>query len=212
MQLLSEEFLSKYQEAPAHMNELGSFVFYRTYSRWLNNEGRRETWKEAVRRAVEYNVNISIKQFEENNFTPPTDKIIKEAETLFDNVFNLRQFLSGRTHWVGGADTGIADKFPLSNFNCAFLEITKWEDLCDLFYLLLIGTGVGIRCTKENASQLPELRTDFNLIHSPYNQLSKEKRIENTSVNIMDNGYAKIYVGDSKEGKVAQPSINLVNL
>ena len=80
--------------------------------------------------------------------------------------FNLRQFLSGRTHWVGGAESGEADKFPLANFNCAFVDITKWDDLCDLFYLLLIGTGCGFKCTKENANNLPPVRLDYELIHS----------------------------------------------
>ncbi len=212
MKLLSEEFLSKYPDMPEHMNELASFVFYRTYSRWQPELKRRETWKEVVRRSVEYNVGISIKQFNQNNFKPPIDKIIIEAETLFDNIFNLKQFLSGRTHWVGGASTGVADKFPLSNFNCAFIEIKSWADLCDLFYMLLIGTGVGFRCSKEMAFNLPPIRRDFELIHSDYNPLPKSERLERTTINIMPNGYAKIYIGDSKEGKETQPSINLMNL
>ena len=190
---------------PEHMNELAQFVYYRTYSRWLPSKNRRETWKEAVERAVNYNVSISIDQFEKNNITPPIDKIVIEAETLFDNIFNLRQFLSGRTHWVGGAESGVANKFPLANFNCSFVNVTKWEDMCDLFYLLLIGVGVGFRCTKNNAKKLPLIRTDFNLIHSEYKPLPKKERIEHTKVNIMDNGYAKIYIGDSKEGKLPSP-------
>ena len=66
MKLLTQEFLNKYPDMPEHMNQLGSFVFYRTYSRWLPKENRRETWKEAVARAVEYNVGISKNQFQKN--------------------------------------------------------------------------------------------------------------------------------------------------
>src|SRR5690554_7488922 len=82
--------------------------------------------------------------------------IVREAEELFDNIFNLRQFLSGRTHWVGGADTKVAEKFPLANFNCSFIEITKWNDLAELFYLLLVGTGVGLdrKSTRLNSSHV----------------------------------------------------------
>lgn len=210
--LLTDEFLSKYQDAPEHMTELGQFVFYRTYSRWLKDVKRRETFKEAIARAVEYNVGISIQQFIKNGFEVPIDKIRTEAETLFDNIWNLRQFLSGRTHWVGGADTKVAEKFPLSNFNCAFEEINKWEDISELFYLLLIGTGVGVACTKEMARNLPPIRRDYTLTHSEYKPVKKKERLERTKINVMDNGYAKIYVGDSKEGKITQPSINLVNL
>src|SRR5690606_5611421 len=105
MQLLTKEFLDTYPDSPEHMSELSQFVIYRTYSRFLEDRGRRETFKEAISRAVEYNVSISVDQFEENQITPPIDKIKMEAEILFDNIFNLKQFLSGRTHWVGGANT-----------------------------------------------------------------------------------------------------------
>lgn len=202
MKLLTDEFLNKYPDQPEHMNSMAQFVFYRTYSRWLDDEKRRETWKEAVTRAVEYNSNLAIKQHWKNNFTPNIDAIRNETETLFDNIFNLRQFLSGRTHWVGGARSGVADKFPLANFNCAFVDVVEWNDLCDLFYMLLIGTGMGFKCTKENAHNLTPIRTDYTLIHSNYVPLPAEERIEYTKVNIMENGYAKIYIGDSKEGWV----------
>lgn len=200
--LLTQEFLNNYPDMPEEMNELGSFVFYRTYSRWLPNQNRRETWKEAVTRAVEYSLNISIEQFEKNKYEVPIDKIQAEAEVLFDNIFHLRQFLSGRTHWVGGAESAVAEKFPLSNFNCAFIDVTSWQDLTDMFYLLLVGTGVGFRCTEENARNLAPVRLDYELTHSEYKPVSKSERLEETTVNIMGNGYAKIYVGDSKEGWV----------
>jgi len=200
--LLTDEFINKYPDTPEHMSELGTFVFYRTYSRWLEYKGRRETWKEAIRRAVEYNVNLGFRQIEKNKINFNRDKMRIEAETLFDNIFNLRQFLSGRTHWVGGAESNVADKFPLANFNCSFINIKKWKDISNLFYLLLIGTGVGIKCTKENAKQLTKLRTNLKVIHSEYNPLSKSERIEHTRLIDMKNGYAKIWIGDSKEGFV----------
>jgi ribonucleoside-triphosphate reductase len=202
MQLLSDAFINKYPDHPDHMNELAKFVFYRTYSRWLPNIGRRETWREAVRRAVEYNVGVSVKQFDINKYQAPLKQIVMEAEALFDNIFNTRQFLSGRTHWVGGASTGVANKFPLANFNCSFLNIKSWDDLGDLFYLLLVGTGVGFKSTKEMASNMPPIRSNASTIHSEYKPLPKAERIESTQLHIMNNGYAKIWVGDSKEGWV----------
>ncbi|MBP2627348.1 MAG: nrdJ [Firmicutes bacterium] len=42
-ELLTEEFISKYPDFPEHMNELGMFVYYRTYSRFLPDQKRRET-------------------------------------------------------------------------------------------------------------------------------------------------------------------------
>lgn len=201
-ELLNPLFLGQYGDAPEHMNELGSFVFYRTYSRWLPEQNRRETWKEAVARAVTYNVEISIKEMQKKGLNPPFHLIQMEAETLFDNIFNLRQFLSGRTHWVGGAEGGVADKFPLANFNCSFLNIESWEDVSDLFYLLLVGTGVGFKSTKLMAEGLAPIRNNIELIHADYEPVIKEERLEKSSIVDLGNGYVKMYVGDSKEGWV----------
>ena len=35
-------------------NQLAEFVFYRTYARWIENEGRRETWIETVDRYMDF--------------------------------------------------------------------------------------------------------------------------------------------------------------
>lgn len=184
------------------MNALGQFVYLRTYSRFLPSEGRRETWKETCRRATEYNVQLGVKHTEKIGYGADYEWHRKEAELLFDNMFNLRQFLSGRTLWVGGAENGVADKFPLANFNCSFINIASWSDLGDLFYLLLVGTGVGLKCTKELAAGLAPIRTNTRLLHSNYEPVPESARYEHTQFRDMENGYAKIYVGDSKEGWV----------
>jgi anaerobic ribonucleoside-triphosphate reductase len=56
--LLTDEFISRYKHLDSPMNQLGSFVYYRTYSRWLPEEKRREYWWETVRRSVEYNCSL----------------------------------------------------------------------------------------------------------------------------------------------------------
>lgn len=200
MQLLSSEFLAGYPDFPAHMSELGKFVFLRTYSRYLPELRRRESYKETVARAADYNVMLAVTHLKKIGFKVDYTEYIKEAQVLFDNMFNLRQFLSGRTLWTGG--TKVSNKFPLSNFNCAFTNIDKWAALGDVFYLLLIGCGVGIRCSKKMARNLGRIRCNTDIIHSIYEPLPVEKRLEHTQVSILPNGYAKIYVGDSKEGWV----------
>ena len=55
MKLLTDEFLAKYPNQPNHMNQLASFVFYRTYSRFNKDTNKRETFKEAIARAVAHN-------------------------------------------------------------------------------------------------------------------------------------------------------------
>jgi ribonucleoside-triphosphate reductase len=184
------------------MNALGQFVYLRTYSRFLPSEGRRENWRETCRRATEYNVQLGVKHTDKIGYPVDYEWHRKEAELLFDNMFNLRQFLSGRTLWVGGAENGVADKYPLANFNCSFINVASWSDLGDLFYLLMVGTGVGFKCTKEIAAGLAPIRTNTALLHSSYEPVPKSARYEHTQFRDMENGYAKIYVGDSKEGWV----------
>ena len=203
MNLLTDEFIEKYPDFPPHMNALGQFVYYRTYSRYLPEKGRRETWKETCRRAVEYNVGLALKHIEKIDYEIDYDKYRKEAEELFDNMFNLRQFLSGRTLWVGGADGGVADKYPLANFNCSYVSIKSWDDMGDLFYLLLVGTGVGFKCTKEYARNLPPVRPDIEVIHEPYTQRYPIVKQDETKLYVINDGKkAVIHVGDSKEGYV----------
>lgn len=183
--LLTDEFISKYKHQISPLKQLGNFVYYRTYSRWLPEEGRREYWWETVRRAVEYNCSLV-----------PTRR--EEAERLFDNVYNLRQFLSGRTFWVGG--TSVARNYPMSNYNCSFIVIDSFDAFRDLFYLLMIGSGVGARVLKEDVKNLPKVRTDYEIIHKDYTPIPANNREDNTSLKFLHNNTVKITVGDSKEG------------
>jgi len=199
-ELLTEEFISTYPDFPEQMNELGKFVYYRTYSRFLPDKKRRETWKETVKRSVEYNHQLAIEHFKKIGFSYNKEAVKEEAEQFFDAMFHLRQFLSGRTLWVGGVDS--SEKYPLSNFNCSFLAITKWQDMIDLFYLLLVGVSVGFKCTIDMAKQLPLIRNNLELIHSPYELLPKKERNAMTKFAVRENGYGEISIGNSKEGLV----------
>ena len=182
--LLTDEFISKYKHKKAPFTEFGEFVYYRTYSRWLPNLQRREFWYETVRRAVEYNCSL-LKTSRE------------EAEELYDNIFNLRQFLSGRTLWTG--DTKAAKLYPMSNFNCAFIIIDNFEAYEDIFYASMVGTGIGFRILFDDVEKLPAVRTDLKVINEQYSAVAKADRKEHTSVDFNKN-ICTITVGDSKEG------------
>lgn len=185
--LLTDSFISKYKHLDSPMGQLGDFVYYRTYSRWLPEEKRREYWWETVRRAVEYNCSLV-----------ETER--SEAESLFDSVYNLKQFLSGRTFWVG--NTGVAKNYPMSNYNCSFQIIDSFDSFKDVFYLLMIGSGVGVRILKDDVVKLPKVRTDFELIHKDYTAIGLNEREDSTSMEFFYNHTVKITVGDSKEGWV----------
>ena len=182
--LLSREFLSPYKHAPNPMGQLGAFVYTRTYSRFLPRLGRREFWWETVRRAVEYNCSLA-----------PTPR--EEAERLFDNIYHMRQFLSGRTLWVGG--TPVADLYPMANYNCAFTVIDSFAAYHDLFYLLMVGSGVGVRVLQSDADKLPPVRTDLEILHKSYDPVPPYARLEYTDLTFAHDT-ATLNIGDSKEG------------
>jgi ribonucleoside-diphosphate reductase alpha chain/ribonucleoside-triphosphate reductase len=186
MNLLKEEFLSKYSDFPQHMDNLAKLVYYRTYSRWLPDEGRRETWKETCTRAVEYNCSLA-----------PTS--IYEAQRLFDNMFNLKQFISGRSLWIGGSEA--SKKTKLANFNCSFVVIDSIKSLCDLFYLLMVGTGVGVRILPSDVEKLPTFRDDVTLF-AQYNKNSTKQRGREYTITEQEDNMFVIKIGDSKEGWV----------
>lgn len=185
--LISEEFVSKYKHTPSPMSQLGSFVYYRTYSRWVPEELRREYWWETVRRSVEYNCSLV-----------PTSR--EEAEKLYRNVFELKQFLSGRTFWVGSTD--VSKYYPMSNFNCSFQVIDSFSSFRDIFYLLMVGSGVGVRVLKSDIAKLPPVRTDVEVIHESYTPMLRTLRQDSTSLEFTHNDTVKITIGDSKEGWV----------
>ena len=64
----------------------------------------------------------------------------------------------------------------------------------------MLGSGVGLRVTKDMVSQMPPIRTGTTLIRSEYRPVPHDYRLEDTDTRFLENGFAKIYVGDSKEG------------
>ncbi|MBQ3423024.1 MAG: ribonucleoside-triphosphate reductase, adenosylcobalamin-dependent, partial [Romboutsia sp.] len=182
---LTDEFLEYYNQLNPPMSPFGTFVYLRTYSRWIESEKRREYWWETVARAVDYNCSL-VKGVTK-----------KEAEKLYDNIFNLRQFLSGRTLYTGGTEA--SKLYPTSNFNCAFTIIDDFSKYGEIFYLLMVGAGVGFRLLKEDVDKLPIIRTNIQLVHDTSNPVSKNKRQDITSL-IATGNTLEIIVGDSKEG------------
>jgi len=200
--LLSEKFLSTYRNAKNPLSPIGEFVYLRTYSRYLEDKKRRETWFETVLRTTEYNVGLGIKYKKKMGLDINMEEEIKEAELLFDNLFNLRTFTSGRTLYMGG--TEIVEEYPLSNYNCAFTNIEKFRDLVDVFYLLMVGSGVGIRITKDLIGKLPKVRSVVmeGRYDGTIRPVTPKEDMEDTRclLDSKDGSLAEIIVGDSKEG------------
>ena len=88
------------------MNMLPSqeFVFYRTYARWIENQGRRETWPETVTRYVQF------LQEERGSVVPE-----KVYNKIYDAILNLEVMPSMRALWAAG---DAARKDNVCMYNC----------------------------------------------------------------------------------------------
>lgn len=200
---LSQEFLNqeKYRQRPKNAGTLFEVTFLRTYSKWVPELKRRETWGEVIRRVVEYSLSLY-------SGSASHEELIREAELMYDKIYSLEVLPAGRTLWVGG--TTAVKKHGLSNYNCAYLNVEKptypglksFNSFGDIFYLLLCGCGVGYGVQKEMVDTLPKLHTDFEIAHREYIPLSKNQRSDETLTYTNEEGNYIISIGDSKEAWV----------
>lgn len=181
----SKNFLKKYKNSKEPFEPLGGFVKARTYARWLPEKGRRETWYETVKRAVEFNLSLAKHSKD-------------EAEQLFHNVFYLKQNLSGRMTWLGGTQTAHSNALGL--FNCAFDVIDSFDTFVEGFTVLMLGAGLGVRITKDDVVKIPKVRNNIEIINKDYDPILKGKRKEYTSLVERSKNLVEIEIGDSRGG------------
>jgi len=120
---------------------LGEFIYYRTYSRWLPEEQRRETWIETVDRYV---------NFMRENLG---DKITKEKyKEIREYILNQKAMPSMRLIWSAGKATRATN---VATYNCSYTAPNKLKDFAEIMYLLMCGAGVGFSVENQNVQQLP---------------------------------------------------------
>ncbi len=144
------------KEVPAHVqklvaesrkyfrNPLSEFIYYRTYSRWIPTEGRRETWIETVDRYIGF--------MKENVGNALTDV---EYADLREAILKQEVMPSMRLLWAAGE---AARKTNVSAYNCSFIAPSKVEDFAEIMYLSMCGTGVGFSVEQHNVHKLPQIK------------------------------------------------------
>jgi len=189
-----KETTNKDREERVPWGPLGEVVYLRTYSRWDEERGRRETWQETVSRVVDYSLSLVPeglrKPFEE-----------EDRRVLTQAMKELKAFVAGRTLWVGGSKH--AEEFPLANYNCSFLDFKDLSDVYETVILLMSGAGVGFRVTDDNISQLNKLfpLKDFVEVEvEPYRYVGNPSILEKTMVERVGEDGLRVVVGDSREG------------
>lgn len=196
-QLLTPDFLVQYNGKSPFPNPFSEFIYLRTYSRWVEEKKRRETWQETVERVVEYSFTLYSGH--------RVGDLREEAQRMYENVFWLRWTPSGRSLWVAG--TSALSKGALANWNCSGLLMDSIRKFEILFYALMVGTGVGFSVQKKDIEKLP----DFNqkiLLETPdvefvgyESPLYTEETYTHCSIfDDEDQSVSTLTIGDSREG------------
>jgi ribonucleoside-triphosphate reductase len=118
------------------------------YSRWIEEENRRETWTETVdryvsfMRATEAGSKISKKDWNE----------IHEAILYHDVMPSMRGLMT--------AGPALARE-NLAQFNCSFIAVDDVRAFDEALYVLMNGVGLGFSVESKYVSQLPAVNEHF---------------------------------------------------
>jgi len=125
-------------------NPLAEFIYYRTYSKWIDNENRRETWIETIDRYMDFmKENLGDKLNEE------------EYKEIREYILNHKVMPSMRLLWSAGS---AARESNVAGYNCSFIAPTRIRDFGEIMYLSMCGTGVGFSVESQTAQQLPLIK------------------------------------------------------
>lgn len=122
-------------------NLLSEFVYTRTYSRWLPEEKRRETWDETVDRYTNY-------VFNGRNVPADLPEQVREAVLALDVLPSMRSL------WCAGP---AADRDNVTMYNCSFLPVDNLRSFSEVLYILMCGTGAGFSVEREFVDNLPSV-------------------------------------------------------
>ena len=88
------------------MNDYQKFIAISRYARWIDEEGRRETWEETVHRYVDY----------------ITDKVKGHLpkKQIFDAIHNLEVMPSMRALMTAGP---ALERDNTAGYNCSYLPV-----------------------------------------------------------------------------------------
>jgi len=128
------------------MDQYQSFIHKSRYARWLEDEGRRETWAETCSRYVNF-----FKEREQLND--------EEGQEIWDAIHALEVMPSMRCMMTAGE---ALKRDNVAGFNCSYLHIDHPRAFDELMYVLMCGTGVGFSVERNFINKLPEVAETFH--------------------------------------------------
>lgn len=122
---------------------LSEFVYARTYSRWQDTLGRRETWPETVTRATDF--------LFERAGSALDDEV---RNTIRHMIHDHKAMPSMRLLWSAGP---AAKHDETTLFNCSYATVSDLRIFDEALYILMCGTGFGFSVESEFVEQLPRI-------------------------------------------------------
>ena len=129
------------------------FIHLSRYSRWLPEEGRRETWPETVSRYFNF---FDEHLLELHNFRLPKG-LRKELE---DAVLSLKIMPSMRCMMTAGE---ALKRENIAGYNCSYVAINRPQAFDEILYVLMNGTGVGFSVERQFVNELPCIAEEFHV-------------------------------------------------
>ena len=128
------------------------FIHLSRYSRWLPDEGRRETWSETVGRYFDF---FQSKLDEEENYklTPEERKELEEA------VLSQKVMPSMRCLMTAGE---ALKRENISGYNCSYIAVDSPRAFDEILYILMNGTGVGFSVERQDVAKLPVVADELH--------------------------------------------------
>ena len=128
------------------------FIHLSRYSRWLPDEGRRETWSETVGRYFDF---FQSKLDEEENYklTPEERKELEEA------VLSQKVMPSMRCLMTAGE---ALKRENIAGYNCSYIAVDSPRAFDEILYILMNGTGVGFSVERQDVAKLPVVAEELH--------------------------------------------------
>src|SRR3989339_2119231 len=125
-------------------NKLGEFIYYRTYSKWIPEENRREAWIETVDRYVDFMKENLGKKLKDLEYKEVREAILKQEAMP---SMRLLQFAGNATRVNN-----------ICAYNCSYIAPEKWRDFSEIMFISMSGTGVGWSVESDNIQKLPQIK------------------------------------------------------
>ena len=132
------------------------FIHLSRYSRWLENENRRETWEETVDRYF----NFFEKHLKDNHNYVEDKEVVEELRSA---VLNLEVMPSMRALMTAGT---ALERENVAGYNCSFVAMNNLKSFDEILYVLMCGTGVGFSVERDFVNKLPTLAEEFSESHT----------------------------------------------